>query len=60
MSKLWELYEEERNKLTIFPDADADFIALSNAYERMSRGTAENNYNDNDYNHNYEQNDWWY
>ena len=29
-----ELYNEERNKLTQLPDSDADFVALSNAYDR--------------------------
>lgn len=60
MSKFWNSYEEERNKLTILPDADADFIALSNTYERMSSNTTENNYCDYNYNNNYKQNEWWY
>lgn len=30
------LYNEERKKLTIIPDADADFIALYNANNRLA------------------------
>ena len=29
--QLWKLYEEERNKLSRLPDADADFEALEKA-----------------------------
>lgn len=30
--KFSEIYQTERNKLTILPDADADFTALENTY----------------------------
>jgi len=30
MSKFWEAYNIERNKLSPLPDADSDFIALDN------------------------------
>jgi hypothetical protein len=32
-----EAYEEERNKLTQLPDADADYEALSKAYEKIQK-----------------------
>lgn len=32
--RLWELQEEERNKLSPLPDANDDFIALEKAIER--------------------------
>lgn len=32
--KFWQLYNEERNKLSELPDADDDFIALQKATER--------------------------
>lgn len=31
-----QLYNEERDKLSSLPDADSDFIALYNAWERYS------------------------
>lgn len=32
--KMKELYNEERNKLSLLPDSDSDFIALENAWKR--------------------------
>ena len=32
--RLKELYQEERDKLSLLPDADTDFIAFDNAIKR--------------------------
>ncbi len=37
-----EIYQNERNKLSIFPDADCDFIALENALRHYSLIKAKN------------------
>ena len=37
----WKLYEEERNKLTLLPDIEADFEALGKAQERCPKGYVE-------------------
>lgn len=34
--RIWQLYEEERDKLNPLPDSDSDFIALFKAWERYS------------------------
>jgi len=34
----WDDYNFERNKLTILPDADADFEALAKTYEKNPSG----------------------
>ena len=38
MSDFWSIYENERDKLTILPDADADFIAFEAALNIYHRG----------------------
>jgi hypothetical protein len=53
--KFSELYQIERNKLTILPDADADFIALENTYKNYDHYIN----NDNNKSNNNLCNDWW-
>jgi hypothetical protein len=48
-NKFSELYQIERNKLTILPDADADFKALENTYKNYDIYSNSNN----------SCNDWW-
>jgi hypothetical protein len=36
--QFWEIYNEKRDKLTVLPDADADFEALDNAIEIIQEG----------------------
>ena len=36
-SDFWKIYNDERDKLTPLPDADADFIALDKAITRFNQ-----------------------
>ena len=36
-NQLWELYGTERDNMSMLPDSDSDFIALEQAYKKLTQ-----------------------